>query len=302
MKLVIDGTNILHIAYWTAKAITPDFDNNTESYVSLFFILIRSYAKKYRPEETIICWDDRPEGFSNFRKELSGEYKGTREFNPGIYEHHEKLLEMISSLGIRQMRPKTREADDILYWYAKIYDPGNCVLVSADTDLYQLVDESGNILYDPRKKSEVWPQLLKKKFEVSNGRDFILRKALKGDSADNIKGVYRIRKDRIKNIIKQLNDGNTIEDVVSAGLLTEDESKTFSYNLELMCLDSLRDDSDELSWYEEQANTELVKNVPHFKSICYDFGFKKMYREAADWAFWFTLDKELEISNYVLTF
>ena len=115
MRLVIDGTNVLHIAYWTAKRVTPDFDNNKEKYVSFFLNIIRSYAKHYYPEETIVCWDSRETGYKNFRKENQSDYKGNRQFNGDIYSYKDKLESILASLGIKQVYPRTREADDIMY-------------------------------------------------------------------------------------------------------------------------------------------------------------------------------------------
>ena len=304
MKLVIDGTNILHIAYWTAKRVTPDFDNNKEKYVSFFLNIIRSYAKHYYPEETIVCWDSREAGYKNFRKENDENYKGNREFNSDLYSHKEQLESILTALGIRQMYPRTREADDIMYWYAKIYDPGNCVIVSADTDMYQLVDNSGNILYDPRKKKEIDRHFLQEKFLVSSGKDFIIRKALKGDSADNIKGIYRIRKDRIKNIIEQISEGKAINDIVSAGLLDAEECEIFKKNLDLMNLNRLENDKDELLWYEEQASISVESSRSDFKNLCKELGFRKMMDEASSWIGYFNQSSPdtSELMKYALSF
>ena len=303
MKLIIDGTNVLHIAYWTAKRVTPDFDNNTEKYVSFFLNIIRSYAKHYYPTETVVCWDSREKGYKNFRKESSEDYKGNREFKSEIYTHHDKLESILTSLGIRQMYPRTREADDIMYWYAKIHDPGNCVIVSADTDMYQLIDNSANILYDPRKKKEIDDRFLMEKFQVCNGKDFIIRKALKGDSADNIKGVYRIRKDRIKNIIEKISEGKTTTDIVNDGLLSEDESETFERNMELMSLETLKNDPDEMFWYEEQASIGVEHNKDVFRCLCDELGFEKMKNESSSWVGYFNQEEDnIDLSKYVLAF
>lgn len=303
MRLVIDGTNVLHIAFWTAKRVTPDFDNNKEKYVSFFLNIIRSYAKHYYPEETIVCWDSREAGYKNFRKENQSDYKGNRQFNADIYSYKDKLESILTSLGIKQIYPRTREADDIMYWYAKIYDPGNCVIVSADTDMYQLVDNSGNIVYDPRKKKEIDRHFLKEKFLVTNGRDFIIRKALKGDSADNIKGVYRIRKDRIKNIIEKISEGKTVNDIVEIGLLNEEEGDTFKKNLDLMNLDRLKADEDEMKWYQEQAESRIEPNKDVFKCLCEELCFHKMRSEASSWVGYFNQnDDTIDLSNYVLQF
>lgn len=304
MRLVIDGTNILHIAYWTAKRVTTDFDDNREKYISFFLNIIRSYAKHFYPEETIVCWDAREEGYKNFRKENDENYKGNREFKSEIYSMQDKLEDILTSLGIRQMYPRTREADDIMYWYAKVYDPGNCVIVSSDTDMYQLVDGSSNIIYDPRKKKEIDDRFLSAKFLVNNGKDFIIRKALKGDSADNIRGVYRIRKDRIKNIIEKLTEGKTINDIVDEGILTEDESETFKKNLDLMSLDRLKDDKEEMAWYEEQASRDLEPCKDLFRQLCRELGFEKMRNEASSWVGYFNQTEEtgIDLSKYALSF
>lgn len=244
------------MAYHAGKGVGIVSEERPTYHIKIMLNMIRKYIKEFNPDDVIICWDYRPEGHTNWRKDESSNYKGTRNADSMIFDSIETVMEMVSSLGVRQVHPKSCEADDIMYYLCakKYYD--DCILVSCDTDMYQLLgDHMPNFkIYNPRSKKFVSKDMLSEKYMVDNGRKFIIRKALKGDAADNIKGVYRIRKDRIEKVINEVVNDYTFESLKESGILNEDEFNVFINNMKLMDLSTILDNKEEVSWYEEQLN------------------------------------------------
>lgn len=93
---------------------------------------------------------------------------------------------------------------------------------------------------------------LKLNYDVDNGREFIIKKALKGDKADNISGIKRIRESKIQSIISVIGESNDLDGLKKSGILNEDEFNTFIKNRQLMMLDALKEFPEEIKFYEEQ--------------------------------------------------
>ena len=115
-KLVIDGNNLLHRAYWAYKKNEVEFKEASSYSVYVFLNILKSYVRLFDPSDIIVCWDYREEHETNKRKEMLEEYKGTRPDNVEVYSYMPFIIKILKSLGVRQMTPKSFEADDIMYW------------------------------------------------------------------------------------------------------------------------------------------------------------------------------------------
>ena len=180
-KLIIDGHNLLHRAFWAYKKNAVEFNNNAVNSVYVFLNILKSYIRLFEPSEIIICWDYNEFHEVNERKEILKEYKSQRPERFEVYEFLPKIMEILSSLGVKQLTPKNFEADDILYWLCVKKYPNKCILVTTDTDLYQTIvpELEGNIFYNPKSKMQLNSVFLKQKFGVNDGYEFIIRKALR---------------------------------------------------------------------------------------------------------------------------
>ena len=242
--LVIDGENLLyrsfHAAYNTWHEKKPDM------YIKFFLSTLKSYVTQFQPNKIICTWDYRKSGLVNERKELYEDYKKNRVFNEEVQRYADDIREILDSLGVVQIHPLMREGDDIMYWLCAMKYPNQCTLVSTDTDMYQLVvpELSENMIFNPIRKIVITENYLKTNYNVEDGRQFIVRKALKGDTADSIRGVgtkdKKLTKNRLEAVVKAMGSDFNVENVTSQKLLDDDELGVFLTNMEIMCLDRVR--------------------------------------------------------------
>lgn len=284
-RLIIDGNNLLHRAYWAYKKNEVEYKEGSQYSVYVFLNILKSYVRLFEPSEIIVCWDYREENESNERKEILGEYKGTRPDHTEVYEFMPYIRQILSSLGVKQMTPRNFEADDIMFWLCAKKYPNECILITTDTDMYQLIipELSGNVFYNPKRKMQINEVFLKQKFAVNDGYEFIIKKSLRGDTADNISGVKGIRQTRIDAVIECLGRDFDIDSLRKAEILKEDEIELFERNIKLMKLDEIMNHPSEIEWYEECISKETNANKDDFKSLIKKLELWNIYRKLNEW-------------------
>lgn len=284
-KLIIDGNNLLHRAFWAYKKNEVEFKEVSSYSVYVFLNILKSYVRLFDPSDIIICWDYREENETNKRKEILEEYKGTRPDNIEVYSYMPFIIKILNSLGVRQMTPKSFEADDIMYWLCAKKYPNQCILITTDTDMYQLIvpELSENIFYNPKRKQQINEVFLKQKFSVNDGYEFIIKKSLRGDIADNISGLKGIRQTRIQEVIDCLGRDFDLESLKKSGILKEEEMTVFMRNIELMKLDKIMNYPDEIDWYEKSIEKEVCSNKDEFKSLIKKLELWNIYRKTSEW-------------------
>ena len=195
------------------------------------------------------------------------------------------ILKILSSLGIKQITPKNFEADDIMFWLCAKKYPNECVLITTDTDMYQLiVPELGeNIFYNPKHRMQINEVFLRQKFAVNDGYEFIIKKALKGDIADNISGLKGIRQTRINEIIECLGRDFDTDSLRKSQVLKDEEIEIFERNIKLMKLDEIYNHPNEIEWYEEQVNRTVEANKDEFKALIKKLELWNVYRKVNEW-------------------
>lgn len=284
-KLIIDGNNLLHRAYWAYKKNEVEYKEGSKYSVYVFLNILKSYVRLFEPSEIIVCWDYREENESNERKEILGDYKGTRPDHSEVYEFMPYIRQILSSLGVKQMTPRNFEADDIMFWLCAKKYPNECILITTDTDMYQLIipELSGNVFYNPKRKMQINEVFLKQKFAVNDGYEFIIKKSLRGDTADNISGVKGIRQTRIDAVIECLGRDFDIESLRKAEILKEDEIELFERNIKLMKLDEIMNHPSEIEWYEECISKKPNANKDDFKALIKRLELWNIYRKLNEW-------------------
>lgn len=282
--LVIDGNNLLHRVYWTANTIQ---DSKETTHIYLFLNTLKSYIELFNPRKIIVCWDYREKSLENYRKMLDENYKAQRdaEKSQSVYKYMPVIIKLLDSLGIAQINPMSLEADDIMYWLATKKYYNETIIVTADTDLYQLVDpgKPDNIVYNPKKKREITPLYLKEHYNVNNGFEFILWKALRGDKADNLDGVKGIRSTKIQDIISVLNANFDLDSLVKSGLLKEEELEKFRHNMKMMKLGMDVISEEEENWYEECLARPKEASKEAFALMVKELEFWNIYRKIDYW-------------------
>lgn len=296
--LIIDGNNLLFRCYWSAYHRWHETRPNMYGYFMLN--VLKSYVKLFNPSDIILTWDERKGEDKNDRKDISEDYKANREYNADVFEYVDDIREILDALGVRQMYPLNREGDDIMYWLCAIKYPNESILVSTDTDMYQLVREDlrGNVIYNPAKKIQVGSSFLKLNYDVDDGREFIIKKALRGDKADNISGIKGIRNSKIKNIISILSESSDVESLKASGILNEEEYETFVRNKSLMMLDEIAEHQEETAFYEEQMKSELKPNKERFRSAVKRMEYWNIYKNIDRWYKLFQCESAGGSGNY----
>lgn len=271
--LIIDGSNLWNRAYYmgNSQKLNPIF---------LFLRMLKGYCDAFSTSKVICCWDLREEGAMNKRKEELDAYKATRPDRKSVYDDFPKVKEITEYLGVRHMFPKRFEADDIIYYLATQKYQDDCIVITRDTDLFQLACNADGIeVYEPVKKIMIDKLFLMAHYHVESGNDFIIRKALKGDTSDNISGLY-IKEDKIAKIIEYMKQ-NSIDD---CPLLNEDELFIFKRNLKLMKLDRIFSEDEEMAHYDKQLeqNTNRI-SADSFKKACEQLNFQSILKHFDKW-------------------
>lgn len=284
-KLIIDGNNLLHRAYWAYKKNEVEYKSDTNNSVYVFLNILKSYVRLFEPSEIIVCWDYRESHEVNERKEILEDYKGQRPDHYEVYESMPSIIKLLNSLGIRQMTPKNFEADDIMWWLCAKKYPNECILISTDTDMYQLLipELSQNIFYNAKRKTQINNVFLKQKYEVNDGYEFIIKKALRGDMADNISGIKYIRQPRIQEVIDALGEDFDMQALKNADILKPEEFEIFERNIKLMKLDEILNHPSEIEWYEETLSKEISSDKNEFKKLVKELELWNIYKKVSEW-------------------
>jgi|TARA_R100000482_G_scaffold124935_2_gene80111 DNA polymerase-1 len=290
--LTIDGNNLVHRVYWVAN----NMGYKTEYFhVYMFLNSVKSYVELYKPDKTIMVWDEKPDYKPNKRKELLEEYKGNRDkdYNQEVHAANEVIKEMLSDIGIPSIFPREYEADDVIHIinnhmenvskvnFYKDKQPFSHVIVTVDRDLCQLIKTTKLrkvVVYDPIRKYEINEENFEEKLKYKK-EDFIKVKALQGDKSDNIPGIKGMGKVKTQKYL----DGE-IE-------LTEDEKLIFEKNLKLV---TLTDDKDEVKYVKEQlAECSFDTNFDNFKANCEKYKFAQILKSEKKWYNTFFQDNKL---------
>jgi DNA polymerase-1 len=233
MKLLIDANNLAYRANSTTQLTTKSGENVSAIYGTLQ--MIQSYLKKTGSgwknkmliatqehlkdktlefDDVIMCWDG---GKSKFRKILYPEYKGHRESKRAektkdeqntyfqLLDQMEQLHEILPHFGVRSLKLKGWEGDDLIYAVNKEIDGEDItVIISTDRDMLQLVDEK-TFVWSPFKEVLVTPE----NFVAVTGvpkRFYLTYRILVGDKSDNIDGVNGIGDKKAKDLIVKYGD------------------------------------------------------------------------------------------------
>ena len=218
---------------------------------------------------------------TNYRTKLSQEkYKGNRdkERNEAVYKHEELTTTLLSTLGVRNIYPGVLEGDDVIAWLCNKVD-GPKVIVSADQDMLQLIDED-TIVYSPIKNILIDKDNFQDIIGVPQDQ-FIRYKALMGDKSDNIPGLKKCGPKTAVKMIKQYPT-----DVQLRENCERDDLDQYFCNLKLVDLNyGTKEHPEDLTMYEHQY-AKLLKLQPDFtkfESICRSYNINAILNNLGEW-------------------
>ena len=273
--LIIDGNNLIHRTFHTAKAQSKKTTVHSDYQVSNFHIYftlnaVSSYVRQFVPDTTICVWDEKKDHTPNIRKSILKEYKGNRSKDQSPHKNNEVIKSILYSMGINSIFPKQLEADDIVAYICREHK-GSKVIISVDQDFLQLVS-SECTLYDPIRKKFFEDGNFEEQTGYQNVDEWYTAKCLIGDSSDNVPGVPGFGK---KTVQKYLKDPGYI--------LTEQEHKTFQRNADIFCLDKYAELPEEKQYYKEQLEVKVDSCYKTFLKYCEEHSFKRILDKKEDW-------------------
>ena len=281
VTLLIDGNNTLHRTHWiannTGRPLVNSKGVNTGS-IFAFIKTVKANATQFNADKIYIAWDKRFDYETpNFRKTLTeGTYKSTRnqERNKSVYDSMDPIVNIVTSLGIRNIYPGKLEADDVISWLSKSI-PGKKVIVSVDNDFAQLVSPDVSF-FNPIKKVIINVDNFSEHFGLTP-KEYVYYKAIAGDKSDNIPGLEGFGKIKGQKLAKAYAAGNPealqYKEHIDSVLKLVD----LNYGLEQF--------PDEVALYEKQA-AELNSVQPdfnNFTAICEELEFKSVVENLVDW-------------------
>lgn len=135
-----------------------------------------------RSQRRMTIWPD----YKGNRKPKAGEEEEHEQFKTAFLSQKDVLIPALPHFGIRLAILPHKEGDDILGWYAK-KQTGDIVIATEDKDSFQLVGPNVAV-YRPIKNEFVCLENFRHVTGVVK-QLFLLKKALMGDTSDNIPGV-----------------------------------------------------------------------------------------------------------------
>ena len=241
--LLIDGHN-LFIRCWS---VIPTLNDNGDHNGGTFGFLrsLRKLVVEHQATKVIVCWEGKNN--SARRRKIFKEYKANRSMPKRVvraYDFGETLQDQIKDMKdqlqavkqylnffpVYQIQVEYTEADDTIAHIATNRYPGiEKVIVSNDKDFLQLISEEVSV-YRPAVKKTLKTSDLIDTFGI-HPVNWLIVKAIRGDSSDNIPGVRGLGE---KTILKYLPAMGDPEEITLEKLFTICEeqsniSKTVSY-------------------------------------------------------------------------
>ena len=193
--MLVDGHSILNRAYYGLPPLTSPDGTPTGALYGFLNILFK-FLDEEKPDALAVAFDVSA---PTFRHEKYKEYKGTRKpMDPDLKVQVPLIKDILEAMNIAIVEKPGWEADDIIGTLSKKYSKdGNPVtIVSGDKDLLQLVDENITMKNPKTSRGQTTvvnytPEDVIEEYGVTP-HEFILLKAIMGDTSDNIPGVKGI--------------------------------------------------------------------------------------------------------------
>ncbi len=187
--LAIDFNNILFMSYYGQPLINSRGINVNA--VKTFFFKLRTFREMFEPDY-IVCASDLSRA-KTFRRKMYPPYKAQRgASDPNVINQMKYASQMFALLGFQTINNEYYEADDILGMISRMSERNDmdCVIVSSDKDLYQLVTDNTFIL-SPKNSNLINKEFLMNNYQLTP-EQWIELKILQGDRGDNIPGIRGI--------------------------------------------------------------------------------------------------------------
>ena len=189
--IIIDASPLAYRSYYASG--TKNLKTSKGVLSGTFFGCLRSFVSlkaRFPKSHFIFCFDSG----DSWRNQIYKDYKTHDPVSKlkGFDEQLGDVYIFLEACGIPIFKQKGLEADDLISicaceWVACNED-STSIIVSSDRDFFQLVSDDISC-YDDRAKIFYGPKEVEAKLGVKP-EDVVKYKALLGDKADNIAGIY----------------------------------------------------------------------------------------------------------------
>jgi len=192
--LVVDAYNMIHRA-------RHSFIKGENATTFCFFRSLKSEIDRHCPDLVYVVLEGHPK----HRFSINPDYKATRprEVDEEFQCQKRNIISAFNSLPVVVLRHPDYECDDVIgHVCTEMHPDDEVVVISTDTDFIQLLERENVSLWNP----------IKKKFVERWSVNYVDWKSLKGDTADNIKGLKGIGTKRAYTICE---NAETLENFLS---------------------------------------------------------------------------------------
>lgn len=199
--LIIDANN----RFLSCFVKTPTISSTGQPIggVDGFLKSLGKMMRETQPDKVLVCWDSI-DG-TNKRKQVDENYKAHRKraslnrMADNLTEEEKvenqiwqqlKLIELLNWLPISQLHFDNLEADDVIAFVATTFTNDQKIIVSADKDFYQLLDET-TLAMRPTQRELLSKYDIIEKFGI-HPNNMAVARAIAGDQSDNLPGVFRV--------------------------------------------------------------------------------------------------------------
>ena len=207
--VIIDGNSLFYRSFY-ALPLLSNANGEYSNAVYGFAVQIVRIINEIKPTHIAVAFDA---GKHTFRNDMYDGYKANRKpMPPELKSQIEPLKKMLKIMNIDYVEKLGYEGDDVVGTLAKKFADTETIIVTADRDTLQLIDDTTKVYFTKKGTTEL--------YDVDEGvlaRDYGVKplqiidlKALQGDSSDNIPGVAGIGE---KTAVKLLQEYGSVEGV-----------------------------------------------------------------------------------------
>lgn len=209
--LVIDTFGLIHRAYHAYPLLTTS-DGRFSNAIFGFIGMLMTTIEKFEPD--CICCSLESES-PTFRHKILTDYKANRkETESELSSQINEIINIIQTLKIQTLHKEGYEADDVIGSFAMQNRQNfkEICIVTGDRDLLQLIDGNISVYMPGRTFSDLVKydcERFKDRFGIEL-EDYVLYKALVGDTSDNIKGIPGIGPKTASQIVNKFHSVDAI--------------------------------------------------------------------------------------------
>ena len=211
---LVDGSAYIFRAYHALPPLTRKSDGMPVGAVSGFcnmlYKLLTDMGDEHDPTHFAVIFDHSSH---TFRNDLYDQYKANRDEPPEDLRPQFSLVrDATRAFNSACIEMEGFEADDIIATYARQIEEegGECVIISSDKDLMQLVSDRVS-MFDTMKNKWVRRDEVIEKFGLGPEKVIDIQ-ALAGDSVDNVPGVPGVGVKTAAQLLEEYGDLETLLD------------------------------------------------------------------------------------------